>query len=212
MGQQTTSLARIRGRLHETSAGYYSDATLYTYLDAGQTAVIDFLIMKTRFMQERDKYWQSKSLVPIIATNTFDTASGTAEYAQLGTGFRETVGAKVKYNTPATPTKCAYVSSDHALWKATNTYASASVTNALYYISGSNIGFIPTPDATVVSGATHYYYKTPTTVDSTHDFTLLSEVWLAIENYALYLALQEDGRSAEAQQCLQDFLTQLGDK
>jgi hypothetical protein len=207
MGAQVTYLARARNILNETSAGFWSDAQLYTYFDSAQMLYIDLCLAKENAINKIDPLWRHPDLFPLVTIIQATITSGTAEYdidgANTDYGLKS-IGASAKYNAPSTDSKCTRKDYNTIQWKATNTYEVATVTNPFYYIrnnAGSlKIGFVPTPDATVsTTGWTHIYYKKPTAVDGSGDFLLQQECHEALLEFALYFAYQQDDNAEVAQ-------------
>jgi hypothetical protein len=198
------ALVLLRARLHETTAGYFSDAALYAYLNSAQLGVIDYFLNQRNYFKKIDPFYEPRVLRPLIASNGFNLVLGTQEYDvdAAANDFRETIGATLKYSAGVS-VRATYFPKNEIDWKALNVYSAPSVTSPAYYIAGTNIGFVPIPDASTAGGV-HTYYKTPATVAAGQNFILTSETHNAIVAYALYLALQEDSRP-EASQAIQEY-------
>jgi hypothetical protein len=83
------------------------------------------------------------------------------------------------------------VSFVEAVKRGKNSYAN-SFTSPVMYVRQEKIGFFPQPIGGAANRYIHYYYKQPTPVDSSHDFTLREETHEAILEYTLYLCWAKD--------------------
>ena len=84
---QSEALSRLRSLLNESTAGYYTDAELYQYLDSGMNIAIQLYLAKMEQARAEDKYKGSIALQPLqtlASTNT--TTTNVQEYA-LPTDF-----------------------------------------------------------------------------------------------------------------------------
>lgn len=201
---QSEALSRLRSLLNESTAGYYTDAELYQYLDSGMNIAIQLYLAKMEQARADDKYKGSIALQPLqtlASTNT--TTTNVQEYA-LPTDFLITDYCEYAIDGGRAYEIYPAVLVDYNRWKflSQNTYQGFSATNPGYYIRGSNLGFT---QAIVAGGAlcyAHYYYKKPTAITSS---SASSEIPIKLETHegiillAFHLALVKDNRPNEAQ-------------
>lgn len=201
---QSEALSRLRSLLNESTAGFYTDAELYQYLDSGMNIAIQLYLSKMEQARAEDKYKGSIALQPLHTldpTNT--TATGVQEYSLpadfLITDYCEYAidGGRAQDIYPA-------VLVDYSVYKFLNqnSFQSFSATNPGYYIRGSNLGLT---QPIVLGGALcykHYYYKKPTAITSG---SASSEIPIKLETHegiillAFHLALVKDNKPNEAQ-------------
>lgn len=201
---QSEALSRLRSLLNESTAGYYTDAELYQYLDSGMNIAIQLYLAKMEQARAEDKYKGSIALQPLHTLNaTNTTVTNTQEYSLpadfLITDYCEyDVDGTVLARYPAVLVdynKFKYVSQ--------NSFEGFSATNPGYYIRGDKLGFTETITSGIANGFIHYYYKKPTAITSS---TASSEIPLKLETHegiillAYYLALMKDNRPQEATQ------------
>lgn len=199
---QSEALSRLRSLLNEATAGFYTDAELYQFLDSGMNMAIELYLGKMEQARMQEKYAGSIALQPLnVANSTTTTVTSTQEYA-LPADFLITDSCE--YAPTYTDTKYPAQLVDFSRWKflKLNSFETNSVTNPGYYIRGSYLGFTETITSGGANGMLHYYYKKPTAITSA---TASSEIPLKLETHegivllAFHLALIKDNRPAEAQ-------------
>lgn len=202
---QSTALAQLRYLVNESSAGFWTDAQLYSYLDSAMNLVIDTALAKMETERLQNKYQGSILLQPLHTLDTSNTTvAGTQEYSLpsdfLVTDFCDyTPDDRVNGVLPSV-----LVDYNKMRFMNTNTYLVYTANNPAYYIRGAKIGFFPVP---VTGGAganryNHYYYKRPATIASG---TAGNEIPLKLEAHepiillGFHYALLQDSRDNEAQ-------------
>ena len=200
---QSEALSRLRSLLNESTAGFYTDAELYQYLDSGMNIAIQLYLSKMEQARLEDRYKGSIALQPLHtldATNT--TVTSTQEYSlpsdYLITDYCE-------YDVDGTAlSRYPAVLVDYNRWKflSQNTYQGFSPTNPGYYIRADKIGLTEQITSGIANGYNHYYYKKPTAITSS---SASSEIPIKLETHegiillAFHLALVKDNRPNEAQ-------------
>ena len=195
---------KLKSLLDESTAGYWTEAVLHYYLSSGQSQAIQMLLKIEETTRKTEGTFRHPDLAPLINSADLALVSATVTYA-LPTGWLRTLSAEVKYTGAAQvwATEIPLAQLGHLR---NNTYSIPTVTDPVFYIIGTTIGFFPVPDAgsgTVTGG--HKYYKQPTEVTSSQEFTLEDNLHEAIIEYAAYMALEQDGETQQAMMHLQNF-------
>lgn len=170
----------------------WQDTELYDCLDAGQNVVIQMALAKENIARQSGTEYHSPVLSPLIAldsTNTTTTGSGYQEYS-LPSDFIAPYVALYSYTNAGTQYPCAFVDFGEAVKRSVNAYANNFKT-PLAYIRAEKIGFFPQPIGGGANNFAHYYYKQPSTVASSQDFTLREETHEAIIEYGAYYAFDK---------------------
>jgi len=199
---------KLKAILDEATASFWTSANLHHYLSSGQTQVTLTLLKIEDTIRKTDGNYRHPDLAVLINYADLALASPTATY-NLPTGHLRTLSAEVKY-TGVTQAWASEVSLAQLGHLRNNTYSIPTVTDPVFYIIGSTIGFFPIPDAgsgTVTSG--HRYYKQPVEVTPSVEFILEDNLHEAIIEYAAYLAFEQDSETQEAQLHLQNFLSMI---
>lgn len=216
---QSEALSRVRNILNETTAGFWTDAQLYQYLDSGMNIAIQHTLGVLEAKKKENKYSGSIVLQPLHTLDSSNTTvAGTQEYSLpsdfLITDFCDyTPDDRVNGVLP-----CVLIDYAKMRFENTNTYLVYTANNPAYYIRDSKIGFFPIP---VTGGAganryNHYYYKKPTTITSG---TASSEIPIKLESheaviyFAVHLACLQDFRPEDSANYYKygiDILTKLG--
>jgi len=209
-----SALQRLRAKLNEASAGFFSDADLYNFLDSGQLETITICKSKQDFMQKTDMSWYSVVIQSLIVPDTtVALTAGTAEYA-LPSDFLYTHSLMIDVDNTAVKYRATLVSFDEFLWREGNTFTRGTSAEPKYYIrslvSAPKFGVSPTPSSS--SGTyLHHYYKVPATVTSGVELALRPESHNAIIEFAYSFGLQQDNRSQESELARQTAINLIKD-
>lgn len=196
------SLARLRILLNESTAGFYTDTQLYQLLDSGQNLVVDFCLAKSQSLRNNDMSNEIKVFEPLSLLDTSNTTvTGTREYS-LQTDYLVTQYCSYQVDDRSGSKYPAKQTTFHeALWKESNTYATANDRYPAYYIRAGKIGFSPNCVHGGPSMYEHYYYKKPTTIvsgNASSEITLRVDAHEAIIFFAYSLAMTMDEQHNEA--------------
>lgn len=177
--------------LDEYTQGEWLDSSLYQCLDSGQNATIDFLISKKRFLASQGQVFEPETLTPLIVLDASgSTTSGTIEYP-LPSDYIETYHVDYDTNGNSALRPTAKVSFHEAQKRKNNTFYN-DIENPFYYIRESKIGLLPAPSTSTSNAYKHYYYKQPSTVTVSQNFSIRSDSHDAIIMYAAFMAFTKD--------------------
>jgi hypothetical protein len=214
--EQIEILSRLRGLLNEATAGFFTDAKLYQYLDSAQMECITLGKSKQDYMRKADKGYECSYLQPLINTTSESSpvalVSGTYEYA-VPTGFLWDVALRIdvdntRGSAPTYP-KSTLNSYSDVLWKEDSSFTMATARNPRHYIRNGFWGVRPIPSA-----VGHYilaYYKRPVIVDGSNNFTLNAETHNVILYLAFSYALLQNNRNQESQNARQIAINLIKD-
>lgn len=203
---QSEALSRLRSLLNESTAGYYTDAELYQYLDSGMNIAIQLYLAKMEQARNEDKYKGSIALQPLHTLDPTNTTLSTTPPTEYALPADYLITDYCEYDVDGTQlARLPAVLVDYNKWKflAQSSFQGFSATNPGYYIRADKLGFTETITSAVANGYNHYYYKKPTAITSS---TASSEIPLKLETHegiillAYYLALMKDNRPQEATQ------------
>lgn len=200
---QSEALSRLRSLLNESTAGFYTDAELYQYLDSGMNMAIELFLAKMEQARNEDKYKGSIALQPLQTLDTSNTTTTSTQEYTLPSDFLITDYCEYKIDKD-NATSYPAVLVDFNKWKfvSTSSYQGFSESNPGYYIRGNKLGFTETITDGGAGAYSHYYYKKPTAITSG---TASSEIPTKLETHeaiillAFHLALIKDNRPQEAQ-------------
>lgn len=200
---QSEALSRLRSLLNESTAGFYTDAELYQYLDSGMNIAIQLYLSKMEQARLEDKYKGSIALQPLHTLNATNTTVTTIQEYSLPADFLIT--DYCEYGVDGTVlTRYPAVLIDYSTFKFLNqnSFQGFSTTNPGYYIRGDKLGFTELITSGSANGFMHYYYKKPTAITSG---SASSEIPIKLETHegiillAFHLALVKDNKPNEAQ-------------
>ena len=194
-------LARVRTLLDEASAGFWTDAEIYSALSDGQREVVDILFAKSR------KHNLLKSLLK-TASDTDTTSSAIT----LPTDFKEFINASYTTLTTEDKLPCKIVDYDEIFLRdKDNTYLTPIRATPVVYLSATTglrlIYFEPT---SIHCDYSILYLKQPTEIASGTEPILPPETHEAIIMYAFSFVLRKDMRQAEADSALKTFTNLAG--
>lgn len=200
---QSEALSRLRSLLNESTAGFYTDAELYQYLDSGMNIAIQLYLSKMEQARLEDRYKGSIALQPLHTLDASNTTSTSTQEYNLPSDYLIT--DYCEYDVDGTSiSRYPAVLVDYNRWKflSQNTYQGFSVTNPGYYIRADKIGLTEQITSANANAYNHYYYKKPTAITSS---SASSEIPIKLETHegiillAFHLALLKDNRPQEAQ-------------
>ena len=146
-----TSLARVRYLIKESTASFWTDAELYTYISDAEQEVFNLI------MEEDEGYFQTTNA-------TIDYVNGTQEY-DLPT---DCVKVVLVERTDVEPDKTLHPirMQDKLQYEPANQTSATDEDYEYYYISGTKIGIVPIPDENATNNLKIYYIARPTAVTS----------------------------------------------
>jgi hypothetical protein len=207
----TEMLARVRTALDEAATGFNTDAEIYSALADGQNAVINVILSIYKAKIKVDNLTELPYELITLLENA--TASITASFIALPTGFLYLVNAKWDHDATGGQKPCLLVSNDKMLYAGEdNSYLAATSTSPKAYVAtlagGSPaIHFLPTYSTSGVY--TISYIKTPTAIASGQNPLLPVSTHSAIVFYATAQMFIKDEKIQEAQSMLNDYSKEL---
>lgn len=202
---------RMRAILNESSAGFWADADLYTFLDNAQSFIIDIRILNAIQYNNKNKFYNDPVINPLITSSSvaWDTGANTIAlptnkfvlYAEL---YKSATGASLPM------TKLGY---EETLLRRNNSYTghstdeTAGTGQVFYYIGSSKLytSYSTGTHSTFYDKVTVVYIAVPTTISTSVDPALDSNCYEAMVQYALYLALCKYKAYDKAQIHLKNF-------
>ena len=145
------ALTYTRYLVKETTASSWSDVELYAYMTEAEQEVFNLI------MEEDEGYFQTTD-------ETIDYVNGTQEY-NLPT---DCVKIVLVERTDVDPTKTLHPirMQDKLQYEPVNRTFSTDEDYEHYYMSGTKIGIVPTPDETEINNLKIYYIARPADVSS----------------------------------------------
>jgi len=206
----TEMLSRLRALLDEPSAGFYTDAQLYQYLDSAQNLIIEFLISKQRSLRTvKGDTFEIETLKPLIKL-TSAIATGANPNISLS-GVNDIIELYQIYlynNSSGTELLLTYIPLRDLKQRSQNSYTAHSYNSTLHtgqvYCSLyqgnilTSFNAITTDTSSFYDKAKVYYYAQPTAVSAGQNYTLPSETHEAGILFAVSLALEQDKKTQEA--------------
>lgn len=200
-------LLRLRNLLNEASAGFYTDAQLYAYLDSAQNFIIQNLLCRQNALKDTMAYFEYKTLKTVLKQGTISTTTANSYSLSSLTDFIQLQSIEI-YN--ASPERCLQTTEVPYMklqYLKTNTYQghtynSSDKTGQVYYsLRGTTIqtSFSDSnfPNSDYATLRVNYYYQ-PSAIASGVEATLEDHTHESIINLAFSYALKQDGRTQEA--------------
>ena len=203
----TVMLAAVRTILAESTAGFFTDAEIYTALADGQTEVIKYLIDIYRAKRRID----SKTPLFYELESILNDDTGTTQSVAVPSGFLELISATFDHNGTGGENPCNIVNMNVLPFYENNTYLSATDVSPRVYIKSISdvvtIVFLPTLSGT--PAYTIHYLKSPTDIASGQNAVLPVTTHNAIVYFTVSRMLSKEQRLQEAQIYLQNFMNEL---
>ena len=145
------ALTYIRYILKETTASFWTDVELYAYMSEAEQEVFNLI------MEEDEGYFQTTDA-------TIDYVNGTQEY-NLPT---DCVKVVLVERTDVDPVKTLHPIriQDKLQYEPVNRTYATDTDYEYYYLSGTKIGIVPTPDENETNNLKIYHIPNPTDVSS----------------------------------------------
>lgn len=207
-----TKFTKLRAVLNETAAGYFSDTNLYYFLDNAQNLIIELLLQKQRALKlARGRFEEVEALKSLLTQASAITISSNSNSISLSsiTNMIEMYSAEIYNHTDNVPMILSYIPLYELRRRIANTYTGH------IYDAGTKQGdvFCSYYNGSLLTSFTNgtfpyayydrlliYYYKQPTAVTSSQDFTLPTNCNEAGIEFALYYAYIEDHNEQRAEQ------------
>ena len=202
-------LARCRTILDESSAGYWTDAEIYSALSDGQNAIINAVWSawdKKTQIAEIEVPVVLRPLQTVVVNLAFGT-TGTTSVA-LPADFAYDLHVEYDDNADAPIASFKRGESKNRKFSSENTYLHSTQAQYYHYFDGANLNF-----ETAISGTGAYrltYLKKPTDIASGVAPAIGFEAHKAIVYYAVTMMLFKD-KSPDAMNIFQIYINELKD-
>lgn len=145
------ALTRVRYLIKESTASFWADAELYNYMSDAEQEVFNLI------MEEDEGFFQTTN-------STIDYVDGTQEYALPS----DCVKVVLVERTDVDPDKTLHPirMQDKLQYEPASGAFTTDGDYEYYYISGTNIGIVPTPDENATNNLKIYYIASPAVVSS----------------------------------------------
>lgn len=208
----TEMLSRVRGLLDEASAGFWTDAQLYQYLDSAQSIIISKLLDKQKQLKIiRGNDYEIETLKPLIKLSSAIATTTTPNISLSSiTDLIEIYQVYLYDNTNKNELQLNYIPLHEFRRRKENSYTSHTYskpdkTGQVYcsWYQGNIVTSFTaiTTDTTyttyVYDKAYVYYYAQPTAVASGQNYTLPTNTHEAGILLATALANYQNGKSQE---------------
>jgi len=206
-------LVRVRGILDEPTAGFWTDAVLFSYMTHAQNMIIDQRSLKYIQAYSQNKFIDDPILSPVLTTASIAWDTG-ANSITLPAGCRYVFYAELFKSSDLTvsPVPITRVGYDELQWRKGNAYIGHSFDNGtgkgqVFYYIGDKLytSFTTGSHSTYHDKITIVYIKNPSDITTSVDPTLNADCYDAIIEYTCYLALIQDKKHQEASVHLQNF-------
>lgn len=200
-------ITRLRNLLNESSAGTYTDAQLYTYLDSGQNFIISNLLSRQNAFKSSSIVFEYETLKSVLKQGTISTTTANSYSLTSLSDFIQLHSIEFYNSGDDAVLQATEIPYYKINWIKTNTYAghsynSGAKTGQIFYaLRGTTLqtsfGVAGFPNSDFNTIRVNYYYA-PTTIDSGVNPALEEHTHEALLDYAYSLALRQDGRTQEA--------------
>jgi hypothetical protein len=202
----TELLSRLRALVDESSAGMWTDAELYQFLDSGQNKVINILLQKER--KNGQEY--HPSLQPLVKTAQIGmTNTPTLSYSTI-TDLRHFLSAELYLSSSATAHPMTEIKSmkemrdrQNNVYMLDQTFETTYYTGEYSYVRyGTTLFWGFTVNATFITKwdkVNVYYISSPTAMASGQNPILLTETHESILYFATALAQIKNNELDQAQ-------------
>jgi len=210
----TEMLSRLRGLLDEASAGFWTDAQLYQYLDSAQNTIISKLLDKQKQLRlAKGEDYEVETLKPLIKLSTTNISATSNAITISITDLLEIYRVEIYNSTANLILPLTYIGIEELKKRNYNSYTghsydSSTTTGQVYcayyqgtiltsFTNGSFPYNVSGSGGTKIDRMNVYYYAQPTAVSSGQNYTLLGNTHEAGILLAAALASYQNGRNQE---------------